>query len=221
MITIRANFLAIALALLLGRVYAQTSLYIPGFDPQPISVNQLGVGSDGRTTWELQPGVTSGSFDDIGFAGTATLVEGPSDAHLIWTYPAGGLGIDESCVINGGIAVCTVAAASGNTVVTDIETESAVPFEVQGGSAVGSASGGSSPAVSTPAPSSPSVSPSGSSVVQAPSRSSGSPVASQTSGGNPSPSGTGSSNGAVAVVRMPSLSFVGGVVLGGFALVGL
>ena len=49
---------------------AQTSLFIPGFDAQPVSANIIGVGSDGRTTWELKPGVTSGSFDDSGFAGT-------------------------------------------------------------------------------------------------------------------------------------------------------
>lgn len=49
---------------------AQTSLFIPGFDPQPISASVAGVGPDGRTTWVLQPGVKSGSFDDIGFVGT-------------------------------------------------------------------------------------------------------------------------------------------------------
>lgn len=51
-------------------VAAQTSLYIPGFDPQPVSANVLGVGSDGRTTWQIQPGQPSGTLSDVGFIGT-------------------------------------------------------------------------------------------------------------------------------------------------------
>lgn len=33
-----------------------SDLYIPGFDPQPISADMIGVGSDGRTTWALHKG---------------------------------------------------------------------------------------------------------------------------------------------------------------------
>lgn len=49
-------------------VVAQTSLYIPGFDPQAISVSELGVGSDGETTWLLAPGASSGTLD-VGLPG--------------------------------------------------------------------------------------------------------------------------------------------------------
>ncbi|KAF8969591.1 hypothetical protein BDZ97DRAFT_1754435 [Flammula alnicola] len=35
---------------------SSTALYIPGFDPQPISADVIGVGPDGRTTWALHQG---------------------------------------------------------------------------------------------------------------------------------------------------------------------
>ncbi len=54
---------------LLVDAWGQTSLYIPGFDPQPVTANELGVGADGETTWLIAPGVTSGSFEDSGFFG--------------------------------------------------------------------------------------------------------------------------------------------------------
>ncbi len=38
-------------------------MYIPGFDPQPVAANELGVGADGETTWLLAPGVSSGTLD--------------------------------------------------------------------------------------------------------------------------------------------------------------
>jgi len=40
-----------------------SSLYIPGFDPQPINVQPIGVGSDGRTTYVLGPGVATNTDD--------------------------------------------------------------------------------------------------------------------------------------------------------------
>ncbi|KAJ3478103.1 hypothetical protein NLI96_g9988 [Meripilus lineatus] len=211
MFTVRASFLVLASALLLGYVHAQTSLYIPGFDPQPVSASQLGIGADGRTTWELKPGVTSGTFDEIGFIGTATLVEGPNDAHLVYSDAAASFVVEENCSINGGVAVCSIVIASGTSTETALETESVIPFEVQGGGAAPSA--GSSPAVSTPAPSG------GSSASSVVSRSSGSPVASQTSAGSPSPStstGAGTNNG--AVTQLPSLSVVAGAIFASFAL---
>lgn len=51
-------------------VRAQSSLYIPGFDPQAISVDQVGVGADGRTTYVLQPGTPTDTDEDVGFFGT-------------------------------------------------------------------------------------------------------------------------------------------------------
>lgn len=49
---------------------AQTSLFIPGFDPQPISADILGVDAQGRTTWALHKGAPTDTFDDSGFVGT-------------------------------------------------------------------------------------------------------------------------------------------------------
>lgn len=47
-----------------------TSLYIPGFDPQPVTIlSELGVGADGATTWLVAPGTPSGDFQDSGFFG--------------------------------------------------------------------------------------------------------------------------------------------------------
>lgn len=48
-------------------VVAETSLYIPGFDEEPVSVTALGVDSEGRTTWELVPGKPTGTVSPIDF----------------------------------------------------------------------------------------------------------------------------------------------------------
>ncbi|KZT54172.1 hypothetical protein CALCODRAFT_485767 [Calocera cornea HHB12733] len=47
---------------LLAQTRAQLSLYIPDTDPQPLSAVELGVGNDGRTTWEILPGEPTGSW---------------------------------------------------------------------------------------------------------------------------------------------------------------
>lgn len=145
----------------------------------------------------------------------ATLIEGPSDAHIVYTYPAAQLGIDESCAISGNLAVCTVLAASGSLATeTAVETESVVPFEVQGGVAAASASAGSSPVASTPVPS-------GSSAASASSKSSGSSGPSQTSGTSVSPSTTGSGGANGAVVHLPSVALtLCAAALGGFVFAG-
>jgi hypothetical protein len=41
---------------------AETSLYLPDFDPQPISADVLGVGPDGETTYLIQAGQPTGTF---------------------------------------------------------------------------------------------------------------------------------------------------------------
>jgi hypothetical protein len=51
-------------------VRADTSLYIPGFDPQPLSVGELGTDGQGRTTWEVVPGSLTGTFSEPAFIGT-------------------------------------------------------------------------------------------------------------------------------------------------------
>lgn len=62
---------------------AITSLYIPGFDPQPVTANELGVGSDGLTTWLIAPGVSSGTLDDSGFFGPGMLIV--KEIRSAWT----------------------------------------------------------------------------------------------------------------------------------------
>ncbi|EJT99442.1 hypothetical protein DACRYDRAFT_90507 [Dacryopinax primogenitus] len=68
---------------LLGSTQAQLSLYIPDTDPQPLSAIELGVGENGRTTWEILPGEPTGTWvrQADGFP-TLTLVEGAQDAIL-------------------------------------------------------------------------------------------------------------------------------------------
>lgn len=52
---------------------AQTSLYVPGFDPQALTVDIEGVDAQGRTTYLIGPGASSGTFyDNDGLVGTGT-----------------------------------------------------------------------------------------------------------------------------------------------------
>lgn len=76
-------------------VHANTSLFIPGFDPQPLSVGDLGTDGQGRTTWEIVPGSVSGTFDEAAFIGTGALFFFPpwrSDAmsHSWTSHPSRG-----------------------------------------------------------------------------------------------------------------------------------
>ncbi|CCL99625.1 uncharacterized protein FIBRA_01644 [Fibroporia radiculosa] len=114
---------------------AITSLYIPGFDPQPVTANVLGVGADGATTYLIAPGVSSGTFDDSGFDGPATLVVGASSVGLTYIDPNVG-NLFENCGIADGLAVCTdvieqVGPMSFTSTVVVTETVSSFP--VQGG----------------------------------------------------------------------------------------
>lgn len=87
----------------------------------------------------------------------ATLIEAATAAELIMSDPEGGGVFDDKCAINGDEADCTLLFVSGTvTITSDLETESAVPFEVQVGasaaatgaasSAPNTASAGSAPA---------------------------------------------------------------------------
>ena len=58
------------MVLSLSDVSADTSLFIPGFDPQPLSVENLGTDGQGRTTWEILPGTPTGNSDEVAFVGT-------------------------------------------------------------------------------------------------------------------------------------------------------
>ncbi|KAF8585838.1 hypothetical protein K439DRAFT_1615624 [Ramaria rubella] len=163
---------------LISAVAADTSLWIPDTDPQPISASVLGVGNDGRTTWQIQQGSATGTTTDIdaSFTGTATLIEGPSNALLslaLTAEPADGgvtVAVDISCTINSSVAVCIGTNSEAGLVSTETETETVSPFLVQNGAtsavmntgltshspmqtggvnSITQASGGSTPASST------------------------------------------------------------------------
>ena len=126
-------------------VRADTSLFVPGFDPQPLSVGDLGTDAQGRTTWEIVPGSLTGTFSEPAFIGTgallfcfpsliaqylthgpATLVEGPNDAHLVYNNAELSITMDVQCGITNGNAVCTENPGF-------VTTQTAQPFVVQGG----------------------------------------------------------------------------------------
>ncbi|KAG6915329.1 hypothetical protein DXG01_012101, partial [Tephrocybe rancida] len=118
-----------------------TSLYIPGFDPQPVSADILGVDGQGRTTWALHQGALTGTFDEASFPGTATLVEGADVVSFTYADPGGAFTVGRECSLSGGLAICS-ATLSGEAVT---ETETASPFVVQ----VGTAAAPSTPTVPT------------------------------------------------------------------------
>ncbi|KAI9435178.1 hypothetical protein H4582DRAFT_1973411 [Lactarius indigo] len=111
---------------------ADTSLFVPGFDPQPLSAAELGTDGQGRTTWEIVPGSPTGTFTEVDFVGTATLVEGPNDAHLVYNNAPLSVTLDIQCGINNGIAACTGDAGYDVTPFI-FPTEAAQPILVQGG----------------------------------------------------------------------------------------
>lgn len=47
---------------------AVTTVFIPGFDPQPVTANLIG-SQGGVATYVIAPGVSSGGLDDYGFDG--------------------------------------------------------------------------------------------------------------------------------------------------------
>jgi len=159
------SFLGVAIAsAALHGVAAQQSLYIPGFDPQPVTASVLGVAADGsHTTWGIAPGQPSGTLSDVGFNGPATLIEGPNDAEIIVSdqdeY------VSASCGIANGLANCIAVATAQGIISTETFQETASPFAVQVGDTAAPTAGNSpsSPAASptptptpTPTPNSPS-----------------------------------------------------------------
>lgn len=63
------KFLSLTHCFVISDVSADTSLFIPGFDPQPLSVENLGTDGQGRTTWEIVPGTPTGT-EEVAFIGT-------------------------------------------------------------------------------------------------------------------------------------------------------
>ncbi|KAH9900954.1 hypothetical protein C8Q73DRAFT_786370 [Cubamyces lactineus] len=128
-----ASMLALLATLPASIVLAQTSLYIPGFDPQAITADVEGVDAQGRTTWRIGPGVTSGTYEDpAGIIGSATLVADATEAHLIWENSQVSMTLSEDCAIANGLAVCGVVADVDGTAQSMTATETVSAFEVQG-----------------------------------------------------------------------------------------
>ncbi|KAH9952160.1 hypothetical protein B0H21DRAFT_716023 [Amylocystis lapponica] len=200
--------LLISFATCVHYAVADVSLYIPGFDPQPVTANELGVGADGATTWLIAPGEVSGTLSDYGFYAPATLVLGPSDANLVYIDPSYSISLSESCIIADGTAACVEAfGETGITTVTATNTELAAPFEVQGGGFLANPTPTPSGTDSTPSAGSSSGTPSsGSSSTSAPTGSAG-----QSSSGsaalNP-PASTQKANGG-ARMTFSYLAFLG------------
>ncbi|KAF9242101.1 hypothetical protein BU15DRAFT_60605 [Melanogaster broomeanus] len=124
----------------IGLCRADMSLYLPGFDPQPISVNIEGVGADGETTYEVVAGQPTGTWigQPAPFIGTGFLVEGAGNA--VFSYANADLSITfiESCTIANGLADCNDIQPDVTTVFVE---ETAIPMLVQGGTAVPAATG--------------------------------------------------------------------------------
>ncbi|KAF8077599.1 hypothetical protein FPV67DRAFT_1662415 [Lyophyllum atratum] len=116
------------LAFFVGSALAQTSLYIPGLDPQPLIADILGVDGQGRTTWALHQGALTDPADG-GLPGTATLVEGANDVSFTYVPPGGAFTIGRECSLSGNLAICS-ATVSGEAVT---ETETADRILVQAG----------------------------------------------------------------------------------------
>ncbi|THH23099.1 hypothetical protein EUX98_g8079 [Antrodiella citrinella] len=168
------------------------SLYIPSFDPQPVTVDLLGVGSDGHTTWRVAGGQPSGSItEDNGDIGTITLVEGPSDAELFMSDTLFGYAI---------------ASASGVPLSTETFQETASPIPVQGGTSPAPTAGGS-PSTPASAPTAPPTS--GSAPSGGPS-----PTAQTPAGSSP----TSAHNGAIGVAASSFLSGVVGIAAAAYLL---
>lgn len=115
------------------RVSAETTLYIPGADEQPLSVQQIGTDGYGRTSWVIGPGTPTGTFTEVNVQFTATLVEGPSDAILKGSIP-GGPAFSYSCAIVGSQADCQLVASDQTLTETTSIIEIVTPYVVQGGS---------------------------------------------------------------------------------------
>ncbi|KAF9653877.1 hypothetical protein BDM02DRAFT_3182321 [Thelephora ganbajun] len=141
----RLEVIFVALLLSLSSVIADTSLYIPGFEEQPVSVTVVGLGPDGHTTWRIVPGKPTGNVQPAPFPATATMVQGPSDAVVYASFP--GFEVSLTRAINSGLANCVGQIDENSMTITTSFQESVKPYLVQGGG-----SGGSSPSP-TPAPS--------------------------------------------------------------------
>ncbi|KAF8634591.1 hypothetical protein AX17_004180 [Amanita inopinata Kibby_2008] len=100
-------------------------LYIPGIDPQPINAAVIGVDSKGRTTYQLENGAFTGTWEyetDIAFPATLTLVEGPDYASLNYADPGGQFVVQPECTLTGQFAKCSMRVSTGVTTATEAYT---------------------------------------------------------------------------------------------------
>ncbi|KAF9014123.1 hypothetical protein BDQ17DRAFT_1342118 [Cyathus striatus] len=89
---------------------AQTSLYVPGFEPQPVSADNIGVGSDGRTTWVIHEGEATDTSSYSYFVGTV----------YHWTEVS----------FSQSLAICTAEMDGSTAVYTEVtEVASLVPIQ--------------------------------------------------------------------------------------------
>ncbi|TFK30235.1 hypothetical protein FA15DRAFT_581429, partial [Coprinopsis marcescibilis] len=111
-------------------VRGQTSLYIPGFEPVPVSADIVGIDEQGRTTWRLQKGAsTPGITPRVDFIGTATLVEEDRGVSFTYSNSEAGFAIGQQCTFSDDFAVCTIIAQGSTATQTEIVSR----VEVQGG----------------------------------------------------------------------------------------
>ncbi|KZV70949.1 hypothetical protein PENSPDRAFT_752195 [Peniophora sp. CONT] len=174
---------ALMLATACPVAFADVSLIVPGFDEQPLSATELGVNAEGRTTWAIMPGVATNTDEDVGFFGTAILIEGPSDAHLIDDVPELTMTLDITCTIANGLADC----AGNGYDSTPVALGTQGPFLVQGNAAPAATAGSASATGSTGATASPG---SSATVTAAPT---GSAASSSSTTATATPSGSGAS----------------------------
>lgn len=137
----------LTLAFFAGTALAQTSLYIPGLDSQPLIADILGVDGEGRTTWALHQGPLTDPSDG-GLRGTATLVEGPNDASFTYVPPGGIFTMGTECSLSGNLAICS-ATVSGEAV-TETETASRILVEAGTTAAFNTPTGNANTATGAP-----------------------------------------------------------------------
>ncbi|KAH9917455.1 uncharacterized protein B0H18DRAFT_1034777 [Fomitopsis serialis] len=131
-------FVAVLSAIIYARhVSALTTMFIPGFDPQPVTVNLLG-SQGGLTSYVIAPGASSAGMDtdDSELFGPATLVLGASTAALTYIDENIGIAAYESCQLSDGETVCeevVIAMGADGYTTTATGTLPIESFAVQGG----------------------------------------------------------------------------------------
>ncbi|KAI0632827.1 hypothetical protein C8Q77DRAFT_1073811 [Trametes polyzona] len=146
---------------------ASVSLFVPllGVDPPFVTAAVVGVDTaKSETTWRLGPGLPIGDFTPLGFSSgpipSMTLVQGPTEVHIVQPFTAADFTVSAGCgitlevvpsaSISGTVAACTVVAAGASSTTTRSFEQADVPFvfpvaETSGGAptATGASTSGS------------------------------------------------------------------------------